>query len=179
MFVLTQKCFDSLTTCHNQTWEKSRWCVGQVSYSFFFVFRSSSHGGGGGAIRQGEFIRELRLIQFWQRRGDVYYARSEMTSLLGSIHWELVTSVWHKEHTFKACVRVFSGGGGGLESTVITLVFAAWRFSPPPLSFFPTESASTFKLKMPTAVEKTERLGARRHTSTLQIIMHWSRLSSR
>ena len=176
-----QKCFDSLTTCHNQTWEKSRWCVGQVSYSFFFVFRSSSHGGGGGggrAIRQREFIRELRLIQFWQRIGDVYYARS-VTSLLGSIHWELVTSVWHKEHTFKACVRVFSGGGGGLESTVITLVFAAWRFSPLAISFFPTESASTFKIKMPTAVEKTERLGARRHTSTLQIIMHWSRLSSR
>ena len=155
-------------------------CRPSVLQFFFFVFRSSSHrGGGGGAIRQGEFIRELRLIQFWQRIGDVYYARSEMTSLLGSIHWELVTSVWHKEHTFKACVRVFSGGGGGLESTVITLVFAAWRFSPPALSFFPTESASTFKIKMPTAVEKTERLGARKHTSTLQIIMHWSRLSSR
>ena len=32
--------------------------------------------GGGGSIRQGAFIREEHLNQFYQRRGGVYYIRS-------------------------------------------------------------------------------------------------------
>ena len=31
--------------------------------------------GGGGSIRQGAFIREEHLNQFYQRRGGVYYIR--------------------------------------------------------------------------------------------------------
>ena len=32
-------------------------------------------GGGGGSVRQGAFIREEHLNQFYRRRGGVYYIR--------------------------------------------------------------------------------------------------------